>query len=86
MKSRNPALPGGGGSLRHFTTLFAYDFDLGLGSTKKNVNIFQYILIFLIALNVVTKSINNVFQTASMFNKYPKIHVHSFKTLDPNYQ
>ena len=29
-----PALPGSGESLRHFTTLFTYDFDLGLGSTK----------------------------------------------------
>ena len=29
-----PGFARGGGSLRHFTTLFAHDFNLGLGSTK----------------------------------------------------
>ena len=29
-----PALLGAGGPVRYFTTLFEYNFDLGLGSTK----------------------------------------------------
>ena len=33
-KLGSPESPGAGGSLRHFTTLFAYDFDLGLGSQR----------------------------------------------------
>ena len=71
-KPGSPALPEVRGSQRHFTTLFSYDFNLGLFS------------IFFIAVNVVTKITNiNFFQREIMLNKYPKIHVNSFKKRMP---
>ena len=80
-KPGSPPLPGGRGSQRHFR-LFAYDLNLGLSWTKSSVNISRYILILLIAVNVVTKITHVVFQRAIMLNKSQKIHVNSFKTLD----